>query len=179
MDNFDQAAAPGCYGIGLIYSADAVECKSCPFATRCGPLSIEQLGRIRAELGIPEPKAPPNYAAKVKDGLGGQRLIEGLPKKVMELVESIDRAGIRVVDALRQGINPFETKFAFMKITCHLLLHPKMKDGVPRDVLRQAFMSKLDNSAGTADARVIQAMQTLKALGAVDYNNGVIRLRRS
>jgi hypothetical protein len=171
---------PGCFGFALAYRAEAAECISCPFSAECAQISAEQLARRRAELGITpkEPRAqrPPRPRAPVEAHATGV-LTEGLPKKVEELIGRIERAGISVTAALARRENPFPSSPAFLRVTCHLLLH--MAAGIDRATLKIAFVRKLGWSEGTAAAHATQAFQALTALGAATEQNGRLTLRTS
>jgi hypothetical protein len=171
------ALRPGCFGYALSHREDAAECISCPFSEECARIGAEQLARRRAELGIVakprakvvrQPKPPAEVHAT---GV----LTEGLPKKVEELLARIERAGISVTAALARGENPFTTSPAFLRVTCHLLLH--MRAGIDRTTLKTAFVRKLGWSEGTAAAHATQAFQALTALGAAAESNGRLTLR--
>jgi hypothetical protein len=178
MNNIDVTAAPGCYGLGMLYKPASNECKTCPFGQTCGPIAGDQLLRLRAELGIVAPPAP-----KVRKVAGAAptpsahptTFMPSLPKKVQEVMDWIDKQGIRVGEALAQGINPFTARPQFLRVTCHLLL--KQRVGIKRDLLCHCFMTKLEWSKGTADAHVIQAVQVLKALGVADEVDGRLALK--
>jgi len=171
----DNPNAPGCFGSALTFSDTAPECRSCIFATQCQPLSESRRVALRAKFGIVErkhrvtkPQAPP-----VDDNL----LSSTLPKKVAEIVQRLDKLGFRVLPALLRGENPFTTKPAFLRVTCHLLLH--MPQGIDRHMLRHAFAKKLNWSEGTAAAHATQAFQILGALGATQEINGRLTIRSS
>jgi hypothetical protein len=168
------SGAPGCYGMGTLFKAESNECSTCPFGATCGPKAALQLERIRAEMGIVVKVAPPKRLVK-NPTVSPTALALNLPKKVAELMTRIDAAGIKVTEALAQGLNPFTTRPSFLRVTCHLLL--KLPMGISRDLLCTCFMSKLNWSKGTADAHVIQAVQYLKAVGAANEVDGSLRLR--
>lgn len=169
---------PGCFGFALSYRAESAECISCPFAAHCARVSAEQLARRRNELGIKpkEPRAvrPARPQAPTEAHATGV-LTEGLPKKVEELIDRIERAGISVTAALSRRENPFTTSPAFLRVTCHLLLH--LQAGIDRATLKTAFVRKLGWSEGTAAAHATQAFQALTALGAATEQNGRLTLR--
>lgn len=173
----DLALAPGCYGFALSFKEGSPECSTCPFAGRCAVIGAEQLARRRLELGITvrEKRAP---KAAVKVAAIGQVLTDTLPKKVEEVLQRIEAAGIRVTEALREGRNPFlNEKPAFLRVACHLILH--MPQGIDRKTLALAFQKKLNWSEGTAAAHATQAFQALSHLGAAHDNNGRLTLTRN
>lgn len=178
MANLDTSMAPGCFGLGLLYKAASTECSTCPFAAQCAPIAEAQLVKMRADLGIlPVPAgksaAPDPTATK---GV----FATGLPIKVQQLVDAIERAGIKVNETLARHENPFGMKFPFMRIACHILLRRKEQNaGTTRMELTQAFCSTLKVEKGTADAYVIHAAKALAAIGAADEVNGVLKLRAS
>ena len=169
---------PGCFGFALAYRDDAAECLSCPFSGECAAVSAAQLARRRAELGIkpkeivkqaPRPVAPVEAHATAV-------LTEGLPKKVEELLQRLDRDGIRVTEALARRENPFTSSPAFLRVACHLLLN--LSTGFDRKTLKLALTKKLGWSEGTAAAHATQAFQALSALGAATEENGRLILRK-
>ncbi len=173
MLNID--AAPGCYGMGTLYKEGSNECSTCPFGQTCGPLAADQLTRIRLEMGIALPAVKPPKRVVKTPSVSPAVFAGNVPKKVGELMERIERAGISVTEALGRRENPFSAKWPFLRVTCHLLL--KLPQGIKRDRLCTLFMEKLNWSKGTADAHVIQAVQVLKALGAAEEVDGSLRLR--
>lgn len=175
MTDLSQRLAPGCFGIGLIYKAEANECRVCPFQERCGPLAAERLAALRLKLGIVE-KRPVVAKSTVRPAPAKPQTSMALPKKVEELMVRIERAGIKVTETLARGENPFQSKPFFMRIACHLLL--RIPAGISRDQLKSALMSKLDWGDGTAAAHALQAVQLLEALGAAKEEDGILRLRR-
>ncbi len=172
------ALRPGCFGYALSFREDAAECISCPFAAECQAVGAAQLLRRREELGIKEKPTKPKVVRQPKPPAQIHAtgvLTEGLPKKVEELLGRIERAGISVTAALARGENPFTTSPAFLRVTCHLLLH--MRAGIDRTTLKTAFVRKLGWSEGTAAAHATQAFQALTALGAAAESNGRLTLR--
>ena len=172
----DLHLAPGCFGSALTYKESQVECQTCPFAERCKPISEARMERLRAKLGIAVKPAKPVVERKqiVKDAG-----VMTLPKKVEELMERIDRAGIKITESLREGRNPFadKKKPAFLLVACHLLLHLSGNQ-ISRQGLCEAFMKKFEWSEGTAAAHALQASQLLVAVGAATETDGRISLKR-
>ena len=166
----DESQAPGCYGSALTYDMGSAECSQCMFAAQCGPKSAERMKYLREKLNLPmsKEKAKPIMAPVARP------MEMAMPKKVLELLERIERAGIRVTEALSKGQNPF-MKPAFLRVTCHLLLH--LKDGIDTPTLAMALAKKLEWQPGTASAHAIQARQALIALGAAEEINGKLRLK--
>jgi len=174
MADLDRSMAPGCYGIGLLYRIASLECSTCPFATQCGPVAELQLARLRAEMGIMVPLA---RAATAASPTAGKPLFSAkLPGKVQELVDKIERAGIKVCEALARGSNPFSQAFPMMYVTCHLLIK-RQAQGVTRQELAHSFKLTMKICQGTADAYVLQAIQALKAIGAAEEKGGYLRVR--
>jgi hypothetical protein len=178
----DISAAPGCYGMGMLFKVESGECKTCPFAATCGPIATEQLTRLRAELGITVKQKPP-AATRARSGevtVSPTGITSYLPKKVLEHMEWIERAEINVTECLARGVNPFPSgPKGFLRATCHMLLSPRAPDGITRDQLMMAFMSpKVAHSRGAAAAHVLQAIQVLTAIGAAEEINGTLKLRK-
>lgn len=175
-DQHDLSLAPGCYGMGLTFQAESAECRSCPFAVRCGEASANMLADLRAELGITTP-APPK--TRPKREVSGDDLTSTLPVKVQALMERIERAGIRVTEALARGENPIPEKgIPFLRVAFHLLLRLQ-GNTIHRDLLQSAFQKKLNWAPSTAAAHVVQTIQVLAALGAAEEHNGTITLKRN
>ncbi|TXN07949.1 hypothetical protein FV222_01560 [Methylobacterium sp. WL103] len=177
----DLSLAPGCYGFALSFKAGSPECSTCPFAGQCEITGAEQLARRRLELGITVREKrvrKPVAETEVAVAAIGQVLTDTLPKKVDELIQRIEKAGIRVTEALREGRNPFlNEKPAFLRVACHLILH--MPQGIDRKTLSIAFQKKLNWSEGTAAAHATQAFQALSHLGAAHEANGRLTLSRN
>lgn len=177
----DLHLAPGCYGFALSFKEGSAECSTCQFAARCQVIGTEQLARRRLELGItakPVKERKPRVVAAAVEAVAGSTLTGGLPKKVEELMQRIERAGIRVTEGLREGRNPFlGQKPAFLSVACHLILN--IEQGVDRATLNKAFQKKLNWSEGTAAAHTTQAFQALIALGAAHEANGRLTLTRN
>lgn len=166
----DETQAPGCYGSALTFDVGSAECSQCMFASQCGPKSEARMRYLREKLQLPMPKIKSKAPVDVQ-----ARAVEmSLPKKVVELLERIERAGIRVTESLKAGHNPF-IKPAFLRVTCHLLLH--LKDGIDTPTLTTALARKLDWQTGTAAAHAIQARQALIALGTAEELNGRLKLK--
>ena len=165
--------APGCFGSAIACVPDNAECRSYPFASLCEPQSRETRAKPFERLGIaPKPEKPRVVRPRPERGAA----MMGLPKKVEELLARIDRAGIKVTEALARGENPFTATPAFLRVTCHLLL--RIPAGISRDDLRMALMTKLNWTHGTAAAHAVQAAQALVALGAAVEINGKLMLKR-
>lgn len=165
--------------MSMCFREASTECKTCPFSSSCQPLAEKQLAMLRAELGIvaKEPRKAP-VAAKPASTVSPKvmELTGGLPKKVAAWVAYIDQAGIKVVEGLTKGANPFQGRRPqFLSIACHLLL--KRPQGVTRDMLNQAFMHALKWQADTAQSHVTQTRQILAALGATEDVDGLMKLR--
>lgn len=163
--------APGCYGSALAYREGDPQCVSCPFVENCAPLSTERLALLRAEYGIKPPKR--EVKGSIVTPVGEQLSV---PVKVMELIGRIERAGIAMKRDLMRGVNPFNSKPAFLRVACHLLL--RIPQGVSRAQLTMAFAHKFEWSPETAMTHTSVAIQTLKAVGAIDDRDGKIILRR-
>ena len=174
LTNQPEWAQPGCYGQALTFNESLADCKSCPFAGDCKIASGEALARLREAHGIvvhrkrerskPTPTAPSSGALT-------------LPKKVEELLARIERAGVRVGEALRERRNPFGKDFPFLRITAHLLL--VVPFGVTRENLVTGFEQRLNWSRGTAAAHATQAFQALVALGVAEEIDGRLNLKRT
>ena len=166
----DESQAPGCYGSALTYDMGSAECSQCMFAGQCGPKSAERMKYLREKLNLPMAREKPKpVLAPV-----ARPTEMTLPKKVEALLDRLERAGIRVTEALAKRENP-QGMPAFLRVACHLLLH--LKDGIDTPTLAMALAKKLDWQPGTAAAHAIQARQALIALGAAEEHNGRLRLK--
>lgn len=168
--------APGCYGVGLAFKDDAAECRGCPFARNCKPVAEESLARLRAELGIKAPKPPQPRIVQSAHPMGEQPAALGMSMKAKDMMGRIERAGVLVSKALREGRNPFTKKPAFLLIACHLLL--KLPQGLDRQLLKTALMQKLNWTDNSASSHVAQVFQLLPALGACVEIDGFLHIRR-
>jgi hypothetical protein len=175
MTNINQSHAPGCFGSALTFKSTAPECISCQFATKCEPISTDRLAKLRAKFGITPPER--QKSSRVQNGVQREhaRPTFTLSTKATELLNRIEKEGIRVTESLSRRQNPFNSRPAFMKITCHLLL--AMEDGLTRDILVAAFERKLNWANNTARTHALLATQVLTALGATHEINGRLKLR--
>jgi hypothetical protein len=172
----EPSMAPGCYGSALTYREGSQECSSCPFAAQCQPLHEERLASLRERLGIKNvaPRKPMANRTHIEHLLSAAEMT--LPKKVVDLITRIDKAGIKVTESLREGKNPFETTPRFMRVVCHVLLH--LPGGINRRTLTTALARKLEWTEGTASAHAAQAAHALVALGAAEEIDGILKLKR-
>lgn len=167
-------ATPGCFGSALTFEAEAAECRSCPFAPRCGPLSAERLQALRAKYGITiktkrgRPKIEPKPAAVAMTPV--------IPPDIQALADRIEGAGLRVTEKLGKGENPFPERFGFLRVFAHLLL--RAPGGFDRPLLKRALAQKLGCSAETAEAYTRKAVLLMTALGAIRETNGMFQIKR-
>lgn len=171
----DTIDAPGCFGSALTFTETASECRSCMFAEQCRPISAQALVALRAKLGIV------NRAVRTKTRVqpvaaDGGSLISTLPVKVAALIKTIEGMGVRVAECMARRENPFATRPAFMRVTCHLVMN--MPQGISKAQLKHALAKKLNWSEGTAAAHTIQAFQCLVAIGAAEEHDGRLCLRK-
>lgn len=178
MTELPQSLAPGCFGKALAYNPSLQECNTCPFAARCEPEATVERTRLQEKLGLSVRGPVKKQTPKPKPEIEGAGLISELPVKVVGLLHSFERIGVKITEKLAKGENPFATEGpVFMRLTCHLLLH--YEPGVDRPTLLHAMKKKLEYTDGTASALSTQAIQALIAVGAVTENNGKIFIRRS
>lgn len=170
---------PGCFGSALTFEEGAPECVSCPFAEGCAPLSRASLARIHEKFGIKPKKAARKAPEEPKEPQVRRSVFsDRLPKKVVEWLERLERKGVRITEALRQGHNPFLEKPVPFRIACHLLL--KLKgEGLEPPMLVQALQMKLAYTPDGADATARLVLQVLEAIGATVEVNGKIMIRRN
>lgn len=169
--------APGCYGSALTYEEGAAECRTCPFAEGCAPLSKASLERIQLKLGIIKPAPQPAQAVPSQPLLKQSVLTARLPKKVVEFLERFERQGIRITEALNRRENPFMKSSAPFRIACHLLI--KMPNGIDSGLLATALQLKLAWTKESSDAYARLVFQTLEAAGATVVKDGKTMIRRS
>lgn len=174
LTNHPAWAQPGCFGQALTFNENLAECSSCPFAGECKIASAAALQRLRDHHGIvvhrKGMRTKPASTATSSAALT-------LPKKVEELLQRIERAGVRVSEALKEKRNPFGRDFPFLRITAHLLL--AVPFGVTREHLVTGFEQRLNWSKGTAAAHATQAFQALIALGVAEEIEGRLNLKRT
>ncbi len=178
----DNPLAPGCFGSALGFNADARECASCAFVAECGPVAHRRRATLQQSLGFEIRLSPPKNPKPVVANENGGTMVAELPKKVRELMQRIENAGIKVVSSFAQNENPFPRiegkKPHFLRIACHLLL--RLENGVNRELLKTQLMKRLDWAEATAAAHVTQAVQTLVAYGvAVEINGRLTRKRNT
>lgn len=169
----DNPLAPGCFGSALTHREGSPECHGCPFADQCAPLSTQRLAALRERLGVVKgrTKKPPAPTIETPDGVELT-----IPRKVLDLIQRVDRAGIKVTESLLRGENPFTSTPTFLRVCCHVLL--KVPGGVNRKTLTMALQRKLDWTEATASAHAGQAVHLLTALGAISEMNGLLKLKR-
>lgn len=164
--------APGCFGSALAYDPSTAICSSCIFKEKCEPMHAANLVALRAKLGIAhkEPTTPRLVTRERKT------VNPGLSAKAQALLDKIDAGGFNIVESLRNGINPFREKFQFLRVACHLLLNVQYP--ISRETLRMAFMKKFNWSEDTANHHVRMTFQVLEHVGAIENNDGTMRLKR-
>ncbi len=173
--------APGCFGSALTYKAGTTECDTCEFAEKCAPISARRLAVLREKYNVaepkkarerrkPEPAEPLVLPPEVPPDLT-------LPLKVQGVLARIERAGVKVTEALRRGENPFQHNWLrFLYVACAVLLL-RQERGATREEVIDAFQKKMKWSEATAAAHFAQAVHALRALGAADLVNGRLQLR--
>lgn len=167
--------APGCFGSALAYKVDGVECASCPFAGKCGPVAEARLEALRAKLGITALRHSRRRTVVTEEQHAAGAMIAPPPKKVVELLDKIERSGIRVGEAFGRRQNPFLHSFPFLRVAAHLLL--RIESGVTKENVRYALMKSLGWSEGTAAAHTTQAFQTFIALGVAEEFQNRLKLK--
>ncbi len=167
----DETLAPGCFGSALTFELGSAECSQCMFAAQCGPKSAQRMEYLRAKFKVPARRTIKTTSPVARPGSAEL----STPKPVTEMLDRIERAGIKVTEALRQRKNPFESGFLALKIACHVLLH--MPEGVDQDRLKTALSKAYGGKDATAAAHAALAKQVLVALGAAIEMNGKLRLK--
>lgn len=177
----DLALAPGCFGGPLLYRPEAIECKSCPFKEVCAPEAAARLLALRDRLGIkPAPVEVKSTAAPGETPIADPTA-RTIPIKVVKLLKDIERAGIKITEALRENRNPFDThktdRLAFMYWACQVArAFPK---GVTRKAVENVVSRRIPRwSPAMVTTHVAQAFHALQAVGAADVVDGVLVLRR-
>lgn len=169
----DETQAPGCYGSALTFDMGSAECSQCMFAEQCGPRSAERMLYLREVLNL-SPVLPKKKKAAASSAPAAGAVEFTIPKKVQAWLEQFEARGIKITEALRERRNPFETP-PFMRIACHLLLG--LRDGFDTKTLAEALVKKCDYTPQTAAAHAIQARQILLSVGAITFENGLMRLK--
>ena len=142
---------------------------TCPFKDRCHPIAKASREAMLARL---RPKTVAKPAEAAAPGPTGS----ALPKKVMEWMQRIERAGIQVAESIRGGRNPFKPgQCKHLYIACQFLLG--CKGGFYRSLLQKQLEKHCGWSEGTAAAHALQAVQILKAYHIADEVNGVVKMR--
>lgn len=184
MTEPDILLAPGCFGAALSYSDKAHECITCPYKASCEPEATQRLHALRVSLGVYEIKKPrpkgkgvpslkPKEQPVIVDPEKLEPAPEGLPVKVVALIERVRNRGIDVAAALARGVNPFKDKPAFLRVACDMLI----AGGFDRPTLRTALIQGLEWSYGTANAHVAQVFSAMIALNAAEEIGGVLKLK--
>ncbi|WP_342234557.1 hypothetical protein [Inquilinus sp. OTU3971] len=97
-----------------------------------------------------------------------------MPTKVIALVQGLGRAGIKLADGLRAGVNPCAERSAFLRLACAALL----QGGFTRSELRQAYVRELDWAEQTAASHVGQVVALITHLGAATEVDGRFQIAR-
>lgn len=176
MDNKVPFLAPGCFGSALTFKSDDIVCGGCPFRDGCEPMHQKSLEAMRAKLGIVAPKRTRTVVEKVATNDIPERM--GLPKKVRELLASLDKVGVDFKQKMKEAINPFTGlgKMRYMEIACHLIM--RLPAPVTQQTIRLGLKTKLDWADGTASAHARMAVQALEHLEVVEVaDSGEIKVR--
>lgn len=173
MTDLDLNLAPGCFGSALTYIEGSVECGSCLFAARCKPLHDANLATLRARLKLPA--SPQRKRVERKEEPAATLAPAPLPSQVEEMIGRIERAGIKVTEALAAGRNPFDSRFSSLRVACHLLLNMR---SVGRETLVMALEKKLHMGRVSATSRAKHLVQLLVAVGAATETNNKLTLKR-
>ena len=171
--------APGCFGSAMTFSKELAECQACPFAAKCEVQHLERRAALQIKFGVTPKVRVARTAFAMTGGAPAHALVDGLPKKVGDLLARIERHGIHVTTTLAAGKNPFPAEpkgFSFLRTTVWLLSRMGPR-GVDRQLLMECFMKKEEWSQNTAAAHVTQAIQVLQALGVAELNNGHLTLK--
>lgn len=163
--------APGCFGSALAFDPSTSFCSSCVFKGECEPVHTTNLIALRNKLGIKHKEEASRLVTKEPKSIN-----PALPAKVQALLDKIDEGGFNIVESLRRGVNPFQEKFQFLRVACHLLL--KVQFPISRETLKMAFITKFNWAEDTAAHHVRMTFQLLEHVGAVTNNDGKISLKR-
>ena len=167
--------APGCYGSALMFNREDMVCPACPFVEQCEPAHLMALSSMREKFGIKD-VAPKKISKKEKIVDDPERMT--LPKKVRELLRSLDTESLDIVRKMKDGINPFSNlnKFRYMQVACHLILH--LKTPVNHKLISAGMKAHLKWADGTSNAHARMAIQALEHVGAIENKDGIISVRR-
>lgn len=172
LTDIDHTHAPGCFQSALMCIPESAECSTCVFVASCAPVSLAKRQALHARFGIIA-KAPVKKVKPITQVVKGPVLVS---KAAQSLIGSIERADLKVATLLRAGTNPFVKTPQFMRVSCHLLL--RIANGVDRNTLVTAFMSKLNLLREDAMRRSAIAFEVLAALGAAEEINGRLVLKK-
>lgn len=176
MSNEIPFLAPGCFGSALMYRTNDMVCPACPFNKQCEPAHKRSLAAMRKKFGISEIPENDDPVRKTEVADTPERMV--LPKKVRELLRSLDGKNLNIVGKMQSGANPFEDlrKFRYMKIACHLIM--KLDVPVTQELLSKGMELKLGWASTTANAHARMAISALEHVGAIENKDGVISVRR-
>jgi hypothetical protein len=155
---------PGCFGSALTFRAETQECKTCPFFTNCGPLSLQSLERLRGKLGITVKARKPKVVKPVV-----------YPKRVKDIVKNIKTAGIDVTGRLARRECPFDAP-RYLRLVSQELIDASTKGCSPDDLQKAASLS-FAWDVPKATKYVTEALQVLQALGVTEEKDGSVFLK--
>jgi len=165
--------APGCFGSVIAFSAADGVCQHCPFAEQCRPAHEERKQKLREAYGIKVPVKQRKEQAV--DPVTGEAIMT-VSLKAQALIERLDKSTLDICGKLQRGMNPFpDNAPKYLKFLCHLMLINQRP--IPNDYLVAAFMQKFDWKQDTAKAHVRIACKVLEHVGAININDGAIRLK--
>lgn len=175
--------SPGCFGSAIAFKKDDVVCSNCPFVAQCEPVHRVSLQTLRDRFGVKTTREIVSERAQKREAVQAAKkaapvdpTLLTVPKKVRELLERLDRGSYDVVGKLKRGENPFGAAIPYMMVACHLLIN--FQTPVDQKFLSTAFVRKLGWQKNTADAHARMAIQALTHVGAVENNDGLIRIRK-
>lgn len=164
--------SPGCFGSAVTFKRTDMICTACVFCSACEPVHLASKLALQQKLGVVLHQTPAKEKIK-PEPINPTRIV--LPEKVQRLIETIDKGGFNIIQSLKEGRNPFDLKFPYLAVFCHML----MRANAPfsRDLLQAAYTTRLRVSPAVARENAAIAIVVLMHVGAVRSVDGNLSLR--
>jgi hypothetical protein len=168
--------APGCFGSALAFKKADLICSNCPFALACEPVHVTNITILRSKYGLNPICLSP--VLEIEPVPVAEPLAINLPEKVKALLRTLDNGNYNVCGSLLDGINPFGAALPFMAVACHVLLHMRrLEKSSTRDMMTTAMMTKFSWQKSTAGEHARIAIYALLHVGAIESNDGLLKIR--
>lgn len=178
----NEIAKPGCYSSPLCFDATTTPCSVCNWRHDCGPASIKVSDQLRERFGIDKvgarkaaPARKPIMVAPAT--VKPVTIVDGsLPKKAMDLIQSMQRMGVDLADAVKNNRNPFLTRPpAYMRTLVARLLD----GGFTRREAKDLLMKVHGWTEPTASSHMSFAVAAMISLGVAKEEDGCIVKKES